>query len=994
MPADKTVTIMPNEKNGLKEPLVIDMKDLKARVKRVKVLFNEMKKLGELYDVLPIETYNSKLPRKRVAWLLKFKTELELLKNMADSGMVTDKGYSIEWLDAKGNSSILKFRNGAEIQERIDSTDKQVKNNYKKGGEGYFKRVYVSKELEKTLSKYGIIKPTKLDLTSAIHRKDIPLDVRVRMGEVLTAAYPTAKSIVLEGKDVSIGRFFEAISENSTWSSHQPVEGWEKVPDNKKYGKLRNMFVHPEVWKALNDVIKFSDPAYAENFVKQLTSIWKAVRVPMNPPTIARNIYTAFVMLDYGGTSWNESFTYLPQAIREMRAYSKDGGTLRKQEGEDRGKVQYSHIVSELKDSTFSAQEMLKFLDDYEKLGIDTPGFMDLSMPDKFLHIMRKVTLVDTPVGRAALSFYQGSDVMFKMVKFLHEKSLGKTDEQAITEANKWMFDYSDIPAGLKKYRENLFGAPFITWSYKALPRVIEAAVTRPITFMKYPAMFYWITTAAIQALGMTDDEWEQIKKDMPDRMKMGQWLLIPYRDGKGQIQMLDLTFIMPYSDIYQMGKSGLSLVTEGTMPTGATVVEALGNTLGNPLMQMAIELTTNYSRYTRREIWNAADTPSEQYQKMADYMYKLWMPSWAPETNILFKAAMGPGSALLPDNPWLNLSRGGYVWDKLRSAITGRPDYYGRVFDLGPAIGSSIFGLKTTPIDPDKLVDDNIKRRGGDILDLLQKKGQVLKDDSVPMELRLKKAAEIDARVNELKKEIEGYEDRSVPTTPEALLLDRYIKSLQKKVTDKPELQAEINRLKVDLDILKQEKYNKDQPGLEDIKVKVMKGFNFDKMVPVMKSEIEKDLDRGTDDAIKRDRELLDYLRKNGNVPDKNRKEFEDMYKNYDKLIDFKKDLNEINGIIRGAGLEYDYNPAEYEKLEYGVSLDRAIKLLEGGYMPEKRYKTADGKTKTTERRKVEGMWGKIDKDYKDGKITAEERKARKEKVREAVEKLKGLKK
>ena len=49
------------------------------------------------------------------------------------------------------------------------------------------------------------------------------------------------------------------------------------------------------------------------------------------------------------------------------------------------------------------------------------------------------------------------------------------------------------------------------------------------------------------------------------------------------------------------------------------------------------------------------------------------------------------------------------------------------------------------------------------------------------------------------------------------------------------------------------------------------------------MKSEIEKDLDRGTDDRIKRDRELLDYLRKNGNVPEKNRKEFDDMYQNYD---------------------------------------------------------------------------------------------------------------
>lgn len=997
------ITLKPSKENGLKEPLVVDMSDLKQRVKRAKELAIEMKKLGELYDVLPIETYNSKLSRKRIAWLLKFKTELEMLKATSPPSPLS-KGegeqtspsvkqvLTAEWQDAKGNVSVLKFRNAAEIQDRIDSTDKMIKNNFKRGGEGYFKRVYVSKELEKTLSRYGIIKPTKLDLTSAIHRKDIPLDVRVKMGEVLTAAYPTAKSIVLEGKDISIGRFFEAISENAVWSSHQPVEGWEKVPDSNKYGKLRNMHVHPEVWKALNDVIKFSDPGYAENFVKQLTSIWKAVKVPMNPPTVSRNIINNFIMQDYSGTSWNESLTQLPKALKEMRNYARNG--------KNAGGGEYAHIVSEFKSTSFSAQEMLKFLDDYEKQGIDKPGFMDLSLPDKILKIVGKGTLVDTPIGTAALNFYQGSEVAFKMVKFLDGKAKGMTDEEAVNEANKWLFDYGDIPSWLKKYRESLFGGPFVTWSYKAFPRVIEAAVTRPISFWKYPAMFYWITSAAIRALGMTDDDWEQIKKDIPDRMKQGQWLLIPYRDGKGQIQMLDLTFIMPYQDIYTLGLTAYTLATEGTFPTGATIAEGLGNMLGNPLMSTTIELSTNYNRYNRREIWNAADKPAEKYQKMADYIYKMWMPSFAPETNILFRAGMGPASTLIPDNPWLNLSRGGYVWDKLRSAITGRPDYYGRVFDLGPAIGSSIFGLKTTPIDPDKLVDDNIKRREGDILDLQQKKGQVIKDDSIPMEQRLKQAGEIDDRINALKEEIKGYEKRQVPAGPEAVLLDRYIRSLQRDVGKKPELQAEINKLKIDLDILNQEKYNKDQPGLNDIKSRVLKNFKYDKVIPVIKAEMEKELEEKSEPGkIEKNRELMRYLKDNQNIPDKSRKEFEEMYNNYDKVISFKKDVNKINDVYKQVGLAqndgkpYSYKPSDAEESGYSVEIDRAITLLEGGYMKSARYKDKEtGKMKTRERRKVEGLMERLDKEYKDGKITADERKVKKDQIRDAVKKLKEM--
>jgi len=992
-PADGKITIQPNEKNGLKEPLIVDMKDLKDRAKRVKELNTEMKKLGELYDVLPIETYNSKLPRKRIAWLLKFKTELEMLKDTADSGMISGNGFSIEWQNAKGETSTLKFRNAAEIQERIDSTDKTIKNNFTKGGEGYFKRVYVSKELEKSLNKYGIIKPTKLDLTSAMHRKDIPLEVRVKMGEVLTAAYPVAKSIMLEGKDISIGRFFEAISEKPDWSSYQAVEGWQMVPDSKKYGKLRNMWVHPDVWKQLNDTLKLTSPEWIEKFSKELMGTWKAIKVPMNPPTVGRNIMSEMIKQDLSGTSFTDQAKFLPRALGNLRKFSK---------GE---KTEIDDVIANFIGTTFTNQELTQFLTDYDDIAADTPGFMELSVPDMFLKVYRKATLVDTMVGRKAIAFYQGTDVTFKLVRFLHEmdkyesaekkRAKGKTvqgvptgyteaRENAVNEANKWVFDYGSVPLWVRKTRESWWGLPFFTWSYLAAPRMIEAAIRHPISFWKYPLIFSAWTAYALASLGMTDDEWEEIRKDLPGRILRGQFILIPWRDSKGQIQMLDLSYILPYGFMYNIGLAATTLFTEGEMPDSETITEGLLQMMGNPFFTTAAEIGTNYNRYSQRKIWEDADSPAEKYQKQADYMIKLWMPSFTPEI------------------PFTDI-RGGYVYDKLRSAITGRPDYYGRVFDIGPAIGSAIFGFKTTPIDPDKLVDDQIKRREGMILDLQQKKGQLIKDDSIDRDERLKRAGEIDEKVNKLKQEIGDYEERSTPGTPEAMLLDRYIKNLERQKQTKPdkvpELQAEINRLKVDLDVLKQEKYNKDQPGLQDIKAKVLKGFNFDKMVPVMKSEIEKDLDRGSDERITRNRELLDYLRKNENVPAKSRKEFDDMYKNYDKMLNFKKDINKINdvmskvGITQSDGKAYNYKPAEYEELGYSVSLDRAIVLLQGGYMPEKRYKTSDGKTKTSERRKVGGMMEKIDEEYKKGKITAEERKMKKEKVREAVTNLKEMK-
>jgi len=898
-PVNGKITIQPTVKNGLQAPLVLDMTELKERAERVRKLQDEMKKLGELYEVLPVETYNTKLPRKRIAWLLNFKADLEKMLEKGEG--------KIKWQDSKGNSTDLVFKSPEAIQERIESTDKQVKNSFKRGGEGYFKRVYLTKEQERLTKKYGITKPTRLDLTAAIHREDIDLADRVKMGEILTAAYPVAKSILLTGKDISIGGFFEGIAENPAWASDVTAEGWIKAGDNKKLGKLANMWVHPEVWDIVNETVEINSTDYADKFMRQLTGMWKQTKVVMNPPTVMRNFYTNSIMLDYSGVNPVHQMRLLPQALDEIR-----------------GKGKYSREMDYIRGSTFVTAEMEKFLDEfkvYDSKQQAQDRWKSLPTGEKFLKVMSKATLAGTKVGMKAADFYKFAEVLFKTVKFLHGKEKGMTNTEAIDEAQKWLYDYEDIPKWVRSMRQSWWGMPFATWSYKTMPRVIEAAVTRPLTFAKYYFIIKGVMEYALSQLSISPEEWEEIYANLPDRMRQGQWLLLPYRDDNGNLQTLDLTYIMPFSDLYKMGLTAVTLATTGETATGDDVLTSLATLMGNPVFTMSAEIGANISRYTKRPIWKETDTPGVRMQKTFDYMYKLWLPSWYPEV---------PG-----------MTRGGYVYDKLRSAITKRPDYYGRVSDIMPALFSTA-GLKITPVDVGKNIDDKIKRNTANILELQKDKQMVLRDQSITREERVRKTDEIDNRIRLLTEENTEHETRQEPKTMAEQLMDKYIRGLERQKSEeedddkKQKLQKEINNLKIDLDLLRDYRYSENQPGFDEVKQDVFRTkVNYTKLFDGLNRQLKEAIREKDDIKTGELKKFIEDLSGEQDAPKQGRDMAVEKIKRWDGEMGFLRSVEDLNDKYREYGLkqpngkDYRYKLSDTEQKNLKIDNVRWRRLL-----------------------------------------------------------------
>lgn len=723
----------------------------------------QLETIGKELEVLPVETYNTKLPRRRIVELL------------------TEKAKLIERME-KALGDVTEDKARARIKNRLEPQIKliedKIKNSFKHGGEGYFKRVYLSKEAARTLKKYGYAKPTRLDLTSAIRRKDIPADVRKKMGEILTASYPVAKSIMLEGKDVSLGNLFLAVAENPDWSmtkeeyDAQPRANFVQLPEDNKLGKLSEMYVLDTIKNDIDDVIKFTDPDNMDKFLKQINATWKATKTIMNPATHFRNIYSNTLMLDFSGVSHIDQARILPEAIKAIQG---------------KGKYADKWKASRLDNTTFKAEELGVYLDRV----VADRSFVDLTIGGKITKLYGKASLVDTKIGEIMGNIYQYEELVGKAIKFISEVEKGKTILEAKTEANKWLFDYGSIPKAVRWLRTNpLLGMPFVTWSYKAFPRIIEAAITRPIAFWKYPVIFSALMKYALQALDLDDDEWKEILATLPDRMIKGEWLLLPFRDEKGKIQMLDLTYILPYKDVYDVAESGFTLASTGRFNDSDDITQGVLGLIQAPVFKTIAELMTNKNTYANQPIYyELADSPGEKLTKVLDYMYKMYMPSLAPAVPFV--------------------SQGGYAWNKLASVVMKKEDYYGRTFSLAPAIASSFFGLKTSPIEPEKNLEAAEYKLNDEINELGAKRNRILRDGSLSPEERLKKANSIDQKQDELRAKIAALE---VPDKDQAVKeLEKQIRSLQRKQAKialnekekRAEVSNQINELKMQLSSL-----------------------------------------------------------------------------------------------------------------------------------------------------------------------------------------------
>lgn len=461
-------------------------------------------------------------------------------------------------------------------------------------------------------------------------RSDMPAETLQVFNDIIGTSYRVAKGAATQGKEVLKMDLLRYLSKNSDWvhpvgTGIKPPKNFEKVLGDG-WGELNGKYVRKDVLSDLQEIIDYRTGL--EKNMDQLMGYWKYGKAILNPVTHARNFASNVTQAYFAGVHPTDVHTYSQAA----KALTQGRENVRYKEAEDWG----------LYNNTFIESDISTLRDELS----------DLRAPKHLADWIQKAV-------SAPAVLYDQSERLFKTAVFIQAREQGKTIDEAAKHAEKYLFDYQDIPPMVKHYKR--WAVPFATYTYKAIPMIAETAITKPWKPAAVFASMYGMTTLAQNKLGLTDDEVAADKSAMFDG-GIGQ-ILLPFPDTYGNRQYFNLGAYMPWSGMGQTwGQSAL--------PFGDILPS-------NPLFGLASAVMTNRDAFTGQEIYDEAlDSVAEVTGKYLEYAWKQMMPSLVP---------------------------GGYGMNKLvdglRNELGGNKlDYAGRPITLSESALRALLGVQLTP--------------------------------------------------------------------------------------------------------------------------------------------------------------------------------------------------------------------------------------------------------------------------------------------------------
>ena len=558
-------------------------------------------------------------------------------------------GGKIEGLELAGLKPLLKkigsmqrqfpgkAKKLGELSEKITKINVSLQQQYHLGAEQYFPRMYLSKE-EQAARGFPLFAERRVRAKFAKQRKRIPEEVRKAMGEIKEPAYPVMKRMIQESSAIETAKLFEFAAGNPKWVSNKWLPGFvkEALPDTKAYGALRGKFVHPTIQRDVTALLRTKSDV--EALYDTGMGMWKIGKTVWSPPLHFRNMFSNSVLLDLSGMDAIQQVKYIGKALKHIKQNSEEYRQAR------RYFMRTTMVRGELLD------DMLKGFKEVEGQGLR--------------NVINGINKGVSKISAKPSEIYQAEEFTAKFLKYLEQREKGKSVIEAVQEANKWLFDYSDLANWEKNIARRIM--PFYTFPRKALPRILEAAANRPLVLAKYPMLAKSLTQYSLHKLELTTKDYEQIEKLLPEYMSQGSYVLMPYRDANGDLRFFDWTWNVPWGGLFEAEQRGL-----------------MKSTVTNPLVQITYEIMLNKSSWTGRKIYDDAIPVDKQ------------TPAYRREQN--FKKMLYVWQALSP-----SIAYKGIYWDKLYGAATGKK-VRGKDMLLPEAIAHTIFGVRTQALDVDE---------------------------------------------------------------------------------------------------------------------------------------------------------------------------------------------------------------------------------------------------------------------------------------------------
>ncbi len=396
---------------------------------------------------------------------------------------------------------------------------------------------------------------------------------------------------------------------------------------------FKGAIIHRDVELELQAMEKL--PKIAEGmYQKYFMAPWKTNKVILRPASHIRNLMSNLVLNDWGGLPFYRTDIYI-DAYKGMKGNTAAWKEFQKMTGLSR--MQFTDAEINQLASGFSPKGYFK------SIGSGSGLTYESNILDRAMNVYDKIVA-------PARSLYSAEESLFKYAKYLHniEKGIGK--KEAAFDAIKWTFNFGEVTPEIATIGK--YFMPFVRWFSKSIPLGLETAVKHPLRMGKWFAFYQAFQANAMQSTKIDGDEWARIHDGLPEYMQKGMYLLMPWRNDKGQLNLLDMTYIVPFvGDVSQLYQT-------------ASPVEAV---FQNPVFTIPAALISK-RKFSGVPLYYDWEDPSTKFAKAAAYGWEQLMPASMP---------------------------GGTDWRKLQNAFTEQEG----AMSVEAALASAS-GFKLTPVD------------------------------------------------------------------------------------------------------------------------------------------------------------------------------------------------------------------------------------------------------------------------------------------------------
>lgn len=507
------------------------------------------------------------------------------------------------------------------------------------------------------------------------------------------------------------------------------ASNYKKIPKDKRWGKLSNAYVRKEIYNDLVDsVVPFNasgDDIFSQimgprGALEKATGVWKQMKVPFNIPSWFRNFYGNMSLLDIS-TNTN-SLSLSKWLIEEVSNFTQGQPSKYWTWAEDHG----------LFGTTYASQELNLELNQYKsrirraQLEMEKESKNPIKKFWPFFH--EKYSWLSEFTGEK-FGLMEG---MFKTVKLRDhiqqwEKQNGRKLEtlssieretvidEGVVEANKAIFDYSKVPGWLRTARRTPLGSPFITFTYKAFPRVVESIAKRPQKFIKYAVLPSLMLHAWQKENNLDDEEAEEVLKKMPLWMQEKSSIYILPWKSEGKWQPVDFGYMFPWEPfvnraLYEKRHFTAHDPIDAMSSVAGAVGRTIGDTygfLGGPIPDLIGAIKSNTDDFTGKPIVTEGAPAQQQVLEKLGYLYNQAAPSFLTSHGFL-------GKTLDHYNQKVN---------EFGTPTTTLPSVLGR------AVGVNIY-----PTDVQESHRKNIKRFRSEELKIIRARSRVRKDKNIQL--------------------------------------------------------------------------------------------------------------------------------------------------------------------------------------------------------------------------------------------------------------------